>query len=65
MLDSGGIKVRSVKIYENIFPPQAAELDLSPFGAVKLEIRRLLSNLKSGREAGSRQKEGEPQNQSQ
>jgi len=34
LLDSGGAKVEDVKINEDIFPPQAAELEFSALGAV-------------------------------
>jgi len=55
MLDSSGGKVQDIEIDQNILSPQAAELELAPFGAVKLEVRGLVPYLDGSGETGSNQ----------
>jgi hypothetical protein len=47
VLDSGRAEIEHVKIDQDIFPPQAAELELPAFGAFELEVRRLFTHLHS------------------
>jgi hypothetical protein len=47
VLDSGGAKVQDIKVDENVLPFKTAELEFASFGAVKLKVGGLLSDLYS------------------
>jgi hypothetical protein len=55
VLDSGRAEVEDIEVDENVFAFEAAELELAAFGAVELEVRRLVADL----EGGGRQDRGE------